>query len=92
MLDAAADPLDVIIIRRIQPDEARALAIGARDEHALGHERVRVRVEPGAVCEALNFEHTTGLGRREAAVVGPLSLPVCDLVGKEPVLLDRGAH
>ena len=80
----ADDALDVTVIGRLLPDEASALAIGARDEDPIGHDGVHMRVEPRAVREALNLEEAAGLGLREADVVGPFSLPARELVGEDP--------
>jgi hypothetical protein len=88
----------VLIAGRVLPDEAHALSIGACDEDPVGDQRVCVGVEARAVREsaegpaepgcprtkALNLEHTSGLGRREADVVGPFSLPARELVGEDP--------
>jgi len=43
-----------------------------------------VGVEARAVREALNLEHTSGLGRREADGVGSFPLPARELVGEDP--------
>jgi len=83
-LDAAHDVNNIVVVRRVLPDEARALAIRARDEDPLRDKRVRVRIEPCAVREALNLEKTAGLGLRESQVVGPRSLPARELVGEDP--------
>ena len=56
LLDAAHDTRNVLIGGRVLPDETRALSIGAREEDPVGHERVCVRIETCAVCEALNLQ------------------------------------
>ncbi len=53
LLDSADDVCHVLIARRVLPDETHALFIEARDEDAVGDQRVRVGVETCAVREAL---------------------------------------
>lgn len=78
MLDAADDALDVIVVRRILPNETHGLSLGARDEDPLRNQRVRVRVEPRAIGEALDLEHAARLRGHDADLVGAVSLPARD--------------